>query len=167
MKKILAALLCLIAALLPADAQPKKPVAAAARGQITQKQALANPIVVLQRFTLDDVNAALADAKAQTPPDQVAINCYTALASTLQSPVINPLPSGLGAFQALQKARDAKNNLAQLQANGGPLEALKIGCAAYVVDAANVLSLLGLAAGAIAPIGGVLPIPIPGLPPLP
>jgi hypothetical protein len=116
----------------------------------TVTQAQQNPLIVLQQFTIADLQAALADATAQTPPDTVAAACYTALIPFVQSQVQNPLPAGAGAFQALQKARDAKAYLANIQSPTGPLASLNTACAPLVLDVQNTLVTLGLSVGVIA-----------------
>jgi hypothetical protein len=153
-------------ATMPASAQPKttaaKPVA-----KLTTAQAQSNPLQVLQTFTVSDLQAALADAQAQTPPDTVSAACYSALIPVVQSNLQNPLPSSLGAFQALQKARDLQNTIANLQSNNGPLTPLVTACAPLILSVQNVLVGLGIKAGAIAGTavtGGVaLPITLPAL----
>jgi hypothetical protein len=133
-------------------AAPQPKVAASSKPTVAQAQQ--NPLVVLQRFTVADLQAALADAQAQTPPDTVAVNCYTALIPFVQSQVQNPLPSGAGAFQALQKARDAKAYLANIQSPTGPLAGLNTACAPLVLDVQNTLVTLGVSVGVIAnPVG--------------
>jgi hypothetical protein len=133
-----------------ATPQPK----AAASSKPTVAQAQQNPLVVLRTFTVADLQAALADAQAQTPLDTVAANCYTALIPFVQSQVQNPLPSGAGVFQALQKARDAKAYLANIQSPTGPLAGLNTACAPLVLDVQNTLITLGVSVGVIAnPVG--------------
>lgn len=119
-------------------------------GQISAAQAQNNPIAVIQTFTVNDLQAALADAQAQTPPDTTAANCYQALIPIVQSSVANPLPAGPGAFQAIQKIRDAKALLANLQSPTGPLAALNTACAPLILDAQNTLIQLGVTTGAVA-----------------
>lgn len=109
--------------------------------------ATANPLSVLQKFTTDDLQAALLDAQANK--DIAAVNCYTALIPLVQSGVANPLPKGLGAFQALQKARDLKAMLANLQSPNGPLASLNIACAPLVMDVQTTLIQLGVSGAAM------------------
>lgn len=116
----------------------------------TVAQATQNPLVVLRQFTVADLQAALADAKTQTPPDTVAAACYTALIPFVQSQAQNPLPAGAGVFQALQKARDAKAYLANIQSPTGPLAGLNTACAPLVLDVQNTLLTLGISVGVIA-----------------
>lgn len=123
-------------------------VPASARPSVTQAQQ--NPLIVVRQFTVADLQAALADAQAQTPPDTVAVNCYTALIPFVQSQAQNPLPAGAGVFQALQKARDAKAYLANIQSPTGPLASLNIACAPLVLDVQNTLVTLGVSVGVIA-----------------
>lgn len=133
---------------------------------LTKSQAQANPLAVVQGFTVADLQAALVDANGQNPPDQAAANCYSALIPLVQSGVANPFPAGLGAFQLLQKARDAKAALANLQSPSGPLTAINIACAPLVLDAQNTLIQLGIVGGVVAATGGAgitLPALLPGL----
>jgi hypothetical protein len=132
--------------------------ATAPAGKLTAAAAQKNPVAVLQAFSVSDLQAALADAQAQTPPDTTAANCYQALITVIQNPVANPLPAGPGLFQLLQKARDAKNWISQLQANNGPLSAVNAGCAPLILDAQNTLIQLGILSGAVVG-GGMLGIP--------
>lgn len=120
---------------------PKKPSVA---------QAQQNPLLVLQQFTVADLQAALADAQAQTPPDTTAASCYQALIPFVQQQTQNPLPQGAGIFQALQKARDAKAYLANIQSPTGPLAGLNQACAPLVLDVQNTLLTLGVSVGVIA-----------------
>ena len=123
---------------------------AATAGKPTVTQAQQNPLIVVRQFTIADLQAALADAQGQTPPDTVAVNCYTALIPFVQSQAQNPLPAGAGVFQALQKARDAKAYLSNIQSPTGPLANLNIACAPLVLDVQNTLVTLGVSVGVIA-----------------
>jgi hypothetical protein len=139
---------------LPAMAQVKKTVPAPATSKLTASAVQGNPLLLLQQFTTSDLQAALADANAQTPPDAAAAACYTALLAVVNSNIANPLPSGPGLFQALQKARDAKAILASMQSPTGPLSALNTACAPLVLDAQNTLVALGVTTGAVVnPVG--------------
>jgi hypothetical protein len=138
------------------------PSATAAK-QLTATQVQQNPLLLLQSFTVSDLQAALADANAQTPPDAAAAACYTALLAVVQSNVANPVPAGPGLFQALQKARDAKALIANLQSPTGPLAALNNSCAPLLLDAQNTLLGLGVSVGLVAnPVSA--PIAIAGVP---
>jgi hypothetical protein len=123
---------------------------AAAPGKPSVAQAQQNPLLVLQQFTVADLQAALKDAQSQTPPDTTAASCYTALIPFVQSQAQNPLPAGAGIFQALQKARDAKAYLANIQSPTGPLAGLNQACAPLVLDVQNTLLTLGVSVGVIA-----------------
>ena len=100
-------------------------------------QAQANPLLVVQQFTVDDLNAAIADANAQTPPDTVADGCYQALLPIVQGGVANPLPASPGVFQAMQKARDAQALIANMQSPTGPLAGVNAACAPLVLPGAE------------------------------
>lgn len=78
--------------------------------------------------------------------DTTAATCYTALIPLVQQTLVNPLPGGLGLFQAFQKARDAINNVtnAEAQLTGGPLNTA---CAPLVLSAQNTIIMLGAAVG--------------------
>jgi hypothetical protein len=93
--------------------------------------------------------------------------CYTALIPIVQTGVANPLPAGLGGFQLLQKGRDLKSAIANLQSPTGPLASLNQACAPLVLDVEHTLVQLGIVGGAIAvagPAAGLtLPIALPGL----
>lgn len=136
-------------------------------GTISKEAATQNPVAVLQAFTVSDLQAALADAQAQTPPDTISIQCYQALIPLVQSNIANPLPTSAGGFQLLQKARDAKSALANIQSPTGPLAQLNIACAPLVLDVQNTLIQLGIVGGAVAvagPAGGLtLPTFLPAL----
>jgi hypothetical protein len=161
--------LALSLAVTGAQAQPKKavvPPKPVSKGKITQAQAVQNPFLVVQQFTLSDLQAALADAQAQMPPDTVAATCWQELITIVQAGGFNPLPQGLGAFQAIQKVRDIKQFLANLQAPNGPLSTLNVACAPLVVDGQTTLIQLGIIGGAVAVTNGItlpiaLPIPLP------
>lgn len=128
----------------PAFAQPKK----AAAPSLTTTQAQQNPFQLLQNFAQSDLQAALADAAANN--DQVAVACYTALIGLVKNPNTNPLGVPSGAFSALQKARDLKALLLNLQSPNGPLSSLNVACAPLIVDAQTTLIQLGIAGGVVA-----------------
>lgn len=135
---------------------------AVSKAKPTSAQALANPLLVIQNFTVDDLTAAIADANAQSPPDKVAVACYQALLPIVQGGVANPLPSSPGVFQALQKARDAQALLANMQSPTGPLAGVNAACAPLVLAAQNMLVQLGILTGAVAAkIGLTLPLALP------
>lgn len=126
---------------------------AMAAPKITATAASANPLALLQNFTVADLQAALKDAQSNS--DTAAVNCYTAILAVVQSGVANPLPTAPGVFGALQKARDAKALLANLQSPTGPLSSLNIACAPLVLDAQTTLLAMGVTVGLVAnPVGG-------------
>jgi hypothetical protein len=136
--------------------------AQAKTAKVTKAAATANPVVVLQTFTVADLKSALADANAQTPPDTVAANCYMALIPIVQSGATNPLPTGIGGFQLLQKGRDLKATIANLQSPTGPLAALNTACAPLIVDTQATLIQLGIIGGGVAATSGLtLPLTLP------
>ena len=152
--KIICAMACLALAAPTYAAQTKTKTSA----KLTTAQAVTNQIALIQAFTVSDLQAALADAQAQTPPDTVSASCYSALIPIVQSNVANPLPAGLGGFQALQKARDLQNLIANINSPNGPLAPLVTACAPLNLSVQNVLVGLGLKAGLVAGIaasGGV------------
>jgi hypothetical protein len=145
----------------PVSAQTKPVIKPKA---LTATAVKANPVAVLQAFTVGDLQAALADAQAQTPPDTVSAACYSALIPIVQSGVGNPLPTGLGAFQALQKARDAQTFVANLNSPTGPLSGLNTACAPLVLSVQNTLVILGVVGGAVVGTGGLaLPFGLPAI----
>jgi hypothetical protein len=154
------------------SAPPPKPAAAgsAPAGTLTAAAVQQNPFALIQKFSVDDLNAALLDAQGQNPPDDTAIQCYTALIPVVQAGILNPLPASPGYFQLAQKARDIKAMAANFQSPTGPLASLNRACAAWVLDGVNMVLSIGAKAGLIAGSGGLagvlpfsLPIPLPGL----
>lgn len=151
------------------------PVAAAVpsttpAGVVTKDDAVKNPLLVIQKFTVTDLQAALDDANAQNPPDVVSANCYKALIPLVQNATgIGGLaPKGLGGFQLLQKTRDLKANLANIQSPTGPLASINIACAPLALDVQNTLVQLGIVGGVVtvgaAATGGLtLPTALPFL----
>ena len=135
----------------------------ASSAPLSATQVQENPLLLIKNFTVSDLQAALADANAQTPPDTAAAACYSALLTVVQSNVASPLPAGPGLFQALQKARDAKALIANLQSPTGPLSALNTACAPLVLDAQSTLLGLGvgvgLVASPVAPAAGIAGVP--------
>jgi hypothetical protein len=119
-----------------------------------------DPLAQLASFTMADLQAADADAKAQTPPDQTAYQCYDYLIAVL--PQIK-LPNGgstVGAILAFQRGRDLANGL---NASQGALKSLNLACAPLVIDAQTTLNKL-LAVGGGAAVGTGVGLPL--LPPL-
>jgi hypothetical protein len=137
--------------------------APASLAPLSATQVQQNPLLLIKNFTISDLQAALNDADAQTPPDTAAAACYSALLTVVQSNVASPLPAGPGLFQALQKARDAKALIANLQSPTGPLSALNTACAPLVLDAQSTLLGLGVSVGLVAspvaPAAGIAGVP--------
>lgn len=132
----------------------------------------ADPLKVIQAFTVSDLDAALADASMPVSPLPVACNagmfktqdgtpcvsdptaaaCYGALIPYVQANIKNPLPTQLGLFLAFQKARDLKTVI-----NGGIPAAINDACAPLVLDAANTVIGLGAKVGLGIALPGGLP----------
>jgi hypothetical protein len=125
----------------PAPPAPAKMTVAAAR---------ANPIELLQRFSVDDLEAALADAQAQKPLDQVAATCYPALIKIVQDSVPNLIvPTNPGMFLGGQRSRDTKNVNTAMLSQSGPLAGLNVACAPLVLDPLNTLVTIGVTVGVV------------------
>lgn len=116
----------------------------------TVSQVQQNPLLLLQQIATADLQAALADAQAQNPPDAIAANCYQALINLKGNPAF-ALPSGsvAGVFTAIQKGRDLKSQLANLAAPNGPLANLNAACAAWNQDNLTTLVNIGIAVGLV------------------
>lgn len=142
---------------------PKPAAATSVPGKLTATQVQTDPIMLLQQFTTSDLQAALADANAQTPPDTTSAMCYSALLTVVNSPLTNPLPSQAGIFLALQKARDAQAFLASLQSPNGPLSSLNVACAPLVMNVNATLLALGVTTGLVVGTGGIAIPALPGL----
>jgi hypothetical protein len=156
------------AVVVAANAAPSRSAAPAnsppsGSSQLTATQVQQNPVLLIKNFTISDLQAALNDANAQSPPDAAAAACYAALLTVVESNVASPLPAGPGLFQALQKARDAKALIANLQSPTGPLSALNTACAPLVLDAQSTLLGLGVGVGLVvspvAPAAGIAGVP--------
>lgn len=121
-----------------------------------------DPLTGLRNFTIADLQAASADAKAQTPPDVTASQCYDFLAANLPTlPGVQPGQT-VGAILAFQKARDVVNGATQ---QSGFLKALNLACAPLVNDVNLTLAKLGILAGGVAATGGAIaPVAAVGLP---
>lgn len=97
----------------------------------------------LASFTIADLQEASADAKAQTPPDVTASQCYDFLLTVLPSIQTGGAPATVGAFFAFQKARDIATGVTS---SSGVLKSLNLACAPLVIDTqvtVNNLALLG------------------------
>jgi hypothetical protein len=119
----------------------------------------------LAAFTVADLQAASADAKAQVPPDITAAQCYDFLAQVV--PTIAGPASGqtVGAFVAFQHARDLANGATAIN---GTLKSLNLACAPLVIDTQTTINKLiilgagiGATGGALAPVIGALPTILP------
>ena len=106
-----------------------------------------DPIAVLKQFSVDDLQAASDDAKANNDPSAQA--CWDALKVAVQT-AQSPTPPKLGVFLALQKGRDAIRLADQTRAGIGPFAAAKTACADIIVDFNTFLLRLGVTgAGAV------------------
>lgn len=132
------------------------------RVYITKQKAIDNPISVIQTFTAADIQAALDDANANG--DTVSAQCWAALLPIVQTGIGNPLPAGLGAFQALQKARDLQRLAGSINAPGGPMDKLNTACAPVILSTQNTLIQLGIIGGGVALAGGTGGLTLPTLP---
>lgn len=119
----------------------------------------------LAAFTVADLQAASADAKAQVPPDVTAGQCYDFLITVI--PTIKGPASGqtVGAFVAFQKARDLANGATAVN---GVLKNLNLACAPLVIDTQTTINKLivlgagiGATGGALAPMLGAIPTLLP------
>jgi hypothetical protein len=124
-------------------------------------QAPSDPIQKLAAFTVADLQAASADAKAQTPPDTTAAQCYDFLAVVV--PTLRPASGQgtVGAFVAFQKARDLANGVT---ATNGVLKSLNLACAPLVIDTQTTINRLLLVSAGVAATGGALAPFAAGLP---
>lgn len=67
----------------------------------------------LGAFVKTDLDSAIADAKAQTPPDTAAIACWTAW----ESLIMPPAPSGASFAYAYQRVRDFEQQAPTINTN--------------------------------------------------
>ena len=144
-------------------AAPAAP-AAATTAKITTAQAQQNPLLVLQQFSAADLQNALNDANAQTPPDTVSAACWAALLTLVNNPINNPLPTAPGAFLLFQKARDLQGLLANLQSPSGPLAPVNTACAPLILSAQNTLIQLGIIGGGVTAVGASGGLALPAMP---
>jgi len=119
----------------------------------------------IQTWTVQDLQAALADATAHG--DTVAMTCYPALITLVQNATTTgALPSAMpqGGFSAFQATRDLAN---AAQGVPGTLKGLNVPCGPMALDAEETLMQLALQIGgpaAVAVIAPKLPIPLPVVP---
>ncbi len=132
--------------------------------RLTTTQAAANPLAVLQQFSIADLTAALADAQANN--DIVTTPCWQALltAAQAQQTAAPALPAGV--FSAIQTARDLKTKAAAALAPNGPLAQLNVACAPLLMDANATLAAFGIATGVVVGTGGIALPALPGFLPL-
>lgn len=124
-----------------------------------------NPLAQLATFTLGDLQAASADAKAQSPADVTASQCYDFLIVLLPTlPSFSP-GAQLGAVLAFQKLRDLQNGVSGAQ---GALKSLNLACAPLVIDTQTVINKLllvgvgtAVTSSSLAPLGAMLPGLVP------
>jgi len=139
--------LCL-AALVGACAASGGTGSTAAPGGLGQVQ------TTLQKFTVADLQAADADAKAHH--DTLAATCYEALVPVIQAqPNLIPSTAPKGLFTAFQEGRDGVN---AIQAVPTALKGLNVACGPLVLDAQQTVLALGLK---------IAPAALPVLPPIP
>ena len=122
---------------------------------VTPHPAPVSPITSIQAFTLADLQAALADANAQSPPDTRHGACWSALIPIVQANIPNPFPAGLGLAQLVQKTFDDQTLLFGHQAWK---DTIAQACALTVLDLNSNLATLLSAAG----LGAIV---VPKLPP--
>lgn len=156
MKKLL--LIAPIALLaLAACAQTPPPVVATPPSISTATATLApaptDPLSGLRNFTVADLQAASADAHAQTPPDQTAYQCYDFLSANLPTlPSFTP-GAKVGAVLAFQKIRDLASGTTS---QNGFLKQLNLACAPLVIDTQTTVNKLILLGAGGAATGGTL-----------
>ena len=160
-KALLLATAVLVVLAAPAYAATTAPVK-----KLTTTQAAANPLAVLQAFSVTDLQAALADAQANN--DVTTIPCWTALLAGVQSAnaATPALPAGV--FSGIQKVRahlGAPQAAAALAPNG-PLATLNVACAPLLMDANATLAAFGIATGVVVGTGGIALPALPGFLPL-
>lgn len=97
---------------------------------------MSSPLGDITTFTVEDLQAALADATAHQ--DVAAMQCYPVLIQVVQSlPSQAPNTSPVGVVSAFQRARDAAKAVqSQTAAGQGSLvQTVNLGCAALFNDA--------------------------------
>lgn len=155
MRIVFGILLCLLAC--PAFAAPKRvQIAANNSGSMYIKPSsgtVANPasglgnlIGQVQQFTVSDLQAALADANAQIPPDTRHGPCWSALIPVAQQSINNPLPTSLGLAQLAQKSFDIQNRLGQPLIPDSVVTACALTVFDLKMDFAKLAGLVGLKA---------------------
>jgi hypothetical protein len=126
------------------------------KAQLTAQQVAQNPIALLQQFTVNDLNNAIALANSQSPPDTVSLACWNALLPLVKAAATTGAAGGagnplqVGGATGIQDVRDGQAILANLQSPTGPLAGVNTVCAPVLVSLQTTLSLLGIQAGFIA-----------------
>jgi len=106
---------------------PAKPAAAA--------QKMLDPLSWLRQFSATDLQAALDDANAQTPPNITSIPCWTFLLGIVKaspSSASSLVPGTSGVASAIQKALDDQLLLANWLTPNGTLDQLNVACAPLI-----------------------------------
>lgn len=111
----------------------------------------ANSLSDIAKFTISDLEAADADAKANG--DNLSAACYEALIPFVKSLQGATPITVSGAFSVFQKARDLR-----LKAQSGVPVDLKLGCAPLVMDEQLLLIKLGAIGAGSAVIGPLVPV---------
>lgn len=147
---------CLLAASCTATTVAPAPVTGITPTPIAAAPAAvqADPLKSLADFTIADLQAASADAKAQTPPDTTAAQCYDFLIITIPTLKAAGSATGtVGAILVFQKARDLASGTIN---PNGLLKQLNLACAPLVIDAQTVVNRLLLIGAGTAASGGTL-----------
>ena len=111
-----------------------------------------DPLTQLANFTLADLQAASADAKAQVPPDVTASQCYDYLIALIPTIKIPGGGNKVGAILLFQQARDLNAGLSGQKA---ALKNLNLACAPLVIDTQTTVNKLLLIGGGAAGIPGL------------
>ena len=116
----------------------------------------------LAAFTVADLQAASADAKAQVPPDQEAYQCYDYLITVV--PTVKPggQPATVGAFLIFQKARDLEHGIRGGVSSAGTK--LNLACAPLVNSVNFTIARLGVIGAGVAATGGAVAPLLPLVP---
>lgn len=136
-------------AALASGASVVKSTASATGSPVAQKAASgsASPATSLGLFTVNDLQAALADAQANNDP--IASACYSALIPLVQAQNAPVLPKSLGAIQLFQRARD----LQRAGSDQSARDKVTLACGPLVLDTQNTALLLAARVGIAIPGG--------------
>lgn len=165
--KHLLAILCaaaLAACTATATTTPASTTVTTTTGTTTPPPPSPNPLGDLGNFTIADLQAALADANAQTPPDVTSAQCYQYLIGALPTfQQAGAQPATVGAFVIFQKARDLAHGVGNVV--GGQMTALNLACAPLVTDVKfTIAKLAAIGVGSAATAGAILPVPLVPMP---